>query len=98
MSAAFSMQATIVQSTINSQCGQLQSACSRAIRSKFQARFGSVFDMVSLSMRYETVMTVQSCLLGCKKAEMELMRSTTVSMHVKSLHSWRDDLLQLLQV
>lgn len=73
VSIAFSMQATMVQSTINSQCGQLQSARSRAIRSKFQAWFCSVSDMVCLSMRYEGVMTVQFCLLGCEMAEMELM-------------------------
>lgn len=98
VSIAFSMQASMVQSTINSRCGQLQSARSPAIRSKFQAWFGTVSDMVSLSMRYEGVMTVQSCLLGCKMAEMGLMRSTAVSVRVGSPRSWRDDLLPRLQV
>lgn len=48
MSTAFSMRDAMVQSTINSQCGQLQSARSHAIKSKFQARFSSAFDVVCL--------------------------------------------------
>lgn len=41
MSSAFSIRDAMVQSTINFQCGQLQSAHSHTIRSKFQARFSS---------------------------------------------------------
>lgn len=63
----------MVQSTINSQCGQLQSACSHAIRSKFQARFRSVYYVVSPSTRSKGVMTVQSWLSGREMAEMELI-------------------------
>lgn len=48
----------MVQSTINSQCGQLQSARSHAISSTFQAQFSSAFDVVSLSTQVQGVMSV----------------------------------------
>lgn len=43
----------MVQSTINSQCGRLQSARSHAISSTFQAQFSSAFDVVSLSTQVQ---------------------------------------------
>lgn len=59
MSAAFSVRGRyMVQSTINSQCGRLQSARSHAISSTFQAQFSSAFDVVSLSTQVRGVMSV----------------------------------------
>lgn len=53
---AFSIRYAMVQSTINSQCGQLQSARSHAIRSTFQARFSSASDTWLLSTRNSSVL------------------------------------------
>lgn len=55
---SFYMQGTMIQSTINSQCGQLQSASSHAIKSKFQAWFSSTFIVVSPSVHFQSVMSV----------------------------------------
>lgn len=82
MSTAFSLWDATVQSTINSQCGQLQSARSHAIRSKFQAWFSSAFELVSLSTQFQSVMTAHFWLSGREMAGMELMRSTRVSVCV----------------
>ena len=54
----FYLQGTMIQSTINSQCGLLQSGSSHAIKSKFQAWFSSRFIVVSPSMHFQSVMSV----------------------------------------
>lgn len=90
MSMAFSMWAAMIQSTINSQCGQLQPARSHAIRSKFQAWFSPAFRVVSPSLQCQGVMSVQ-----CDYQAVRWRRSTRVCVCVcvSSLHSWRGDLL-----